>query len=69
MEKVVMDIKETAVYLDMSESYLRKLVRAKLIPHFTYGNRIKFYKDSINEWIKQQEEKSGKNIIYGYCLK
>ena len=44
--------------------YLRKLVRARLIPFLRIGNRLKFNKASIDEWLKLKESKEGKNPLY-----
>ena len=57
MTKNIYDIKDISKYLNVSIPYLRKLVRAKLIPHYRFGNRIKFDIKEVNEWIETHAQK------------
>lgn len=50
-----MNVKEAAPYIGASEYKLREMVRMKQIPAYKVGNRIFFRKDTIDEWIAQQE--------------
>ncbi len=43
--------------------YLRKLVRAKMIPHYKFGNRIKFDIKEINEWVENNKVEMKKSIL------
>ena len=65
MTKQMCDLKTISEYLDVSIPYIRKLVRAKMIPYYKFGNRIKFDIKEINEWIEshRQEEKE-KVLLY-----
>lgn len=51
----VFSVSEIAEYLHCSESSIRKLIREKNIPFFRIASRIFFKKESIDEWIKNQE--------------
>lgn len=64
MTKQICDIKEVSKYLDVSIPLVRKLVRAKMIPYFKIGNRLKFDLIEINKWIEIKQEKEGKNILF-----
>ena len=55
--KEIMTIKEISSYLNISISTIRNMVRSKRIPHFRIGNRIYFKANSIDEWLKNLEEK------------
>ena len=63
MTKEICDIKELSNYLKISVSEIRKLVRAKRIPHFRLGNRIKFDLKKINSWLDDLEAKESKKYI------
>ena len=61
--KEIYNIKELSNYLKISPSEIRKLVRQNQIPYFRVGNRIKFEKQSINEWIEKQQNVAYVKII------
>ena len=63
MTKEICDIKELSNYLKISVSEIRKLVRAKRIPHFRLGNRIKFDLKKINSWLDDMEAEESKKYI------
>ncbi len=63
MTKEICDIKELSNYLKISVSEIRKLVRAKRIPHFRLGNRIKFDLKKINSWLDDLEAEESKKYI------
>jgi len=62
--KVIYGIKKTAVYLDISVSEVRKLVREKRIPFFRIGNRLKFDLQRINLWLNEKQEMENKQLFY-----
>ena len=62
--KEIYNIKELSNYLKISPSEIRKLVRQNQIPYFRVGNRIKFEKQSINEWIENLEKDNSRNSIF-----
>lgn len=64
MTKNIYDIKDISKYLNVSIPYLRKLVRAKLIPHYRFGNRIKFDIKEVNEWIETHAQKERENVLF-----
>ncbi|WDV98245.1 helix-turn-helix domain-containing protein [Brevibacillus parabrevis] len=53
-----MTVKEAASYIGASEYKLREMVRMKQIPAYKVGSRIYFRKDTIDEWIAQQEREN-----------
>lgn len=62
MAKELCSIDKISEYLDVSIPFIRKLVRAKMIPHYKIGNRLKFDIKEINEWVeshRQEERKIG----------
>ena len=63
MTKEICDSKELSEYLKISVSEIRKLVRAKRIPHFRLGNRIKFDLKKINSWLDDLEAEESKKYI------
>ena len=63
LTKELCDIKQVSNYLDVSVPYLRKLVRAKMIPHYKFGNRIKFDIKEINEWVENNKVEMKKSIL------
>ena len=62
--KEIYNIKELSNYLKISPSEIRKLVRQNKIPYFRVGNRIKFEKEKINEWIENLQKDISKNSIF-----
>lgn len=63
MNKEIRDIKALAKYLDVSVPYIRKLVRAKSIPCFRIGNRLKFDLREIDKWIELHRQEESKRIL------
>lgn len=51
----MLDIKQTALYLNVSVSLIRKLVRKCEIPHNRIGNKLLFRKDKIDSWLKENQ--------------
>lgn len=63
LTKDMCDIKTISEYLDLSIPYIRKLVRARLIPHYRFGNRLKFDKNEIDEWIETHRQEQRKSVL------
>ncbi len=64
MTKQLCDLKTISEYLDLSIPYIRKLVRAKLIHHYRFGNRLKFDVKEINEWIETHRQEQRKSVLF-----
>ena len=62
-------IKEAAQYLGLSEYLVRKMCKAKQLPHIKAGGIYLFRESSLDEWMNQQESKNANtkpsNQIYG----
>lgn len=50
----VLDVDQACEYLGVSKQGLYKHVRAGKIPAFKMGSRWKFYKGSLEEWLKSR---------------
>lgn len=48
-------IPELSKYLNISSQTIRKLVKNGDLPFFKVGDTVKFSKNSIDEWIHNQE--------------
>jgi excisionase family DNA binding protein len=46
-------VRDLAEYLKCSPSMIYNLVQLKKIPHIKIGSKIRFDKEKVNEWIKQ----------------
>ena len=57
MERKMYSIEEIAIYLDVSVPFIRKLIRSKEIPYYRIGNRLKFDKNEIDEWLEIHKER------------
>lgn len=55
MTSNMLDIKQTAQYLNISVSLLRKLVKNKEIPHNRLGVKLLFSKAEIDIWLKDHQ--------------
>ncbi len=62
--KKICNLKDISIYLNMSESTIRKFVREKRIPYFRIGYRIKFNLEKIDEWLEELSEKEFKNSLF-----
>ena len=58
----VFTVAELATHLKCSESLIRKLVTNKKIPFFNVGSRILFKKETIDNWVHQQEINNNNNL-------
>lgn len=65
----VFNIKELALYLRCSQSFIRQLVKTKSIKYYLIGNRIFFRKSVIDNWILEQENKNTNNLSYETKIK
>lgn len=50
-----MNYQQTAAYLNLSETTLRRYVMEKLIPHHKVGGRVLFCTQDIDEWMDQRK--------------
>jgi excisionase family DNA binding protein len=50
-------ISELAEALNISKSFLYKMVERRAIPFHKFGNAIRFTEDDVNAFIKQSEQK------------
>jgi excisionase family DNA binding protein len=67
----VMNIKEASEYLGVSADTLYKYVCEERIPAFKLGNRWKFKKSRLDQWMDQQSschEERGKKKAKPGCL-
>ena len=51
----MLTVKELGIYLCVSESTIRKMVRESRIPFMRIGAKILFEVDLIDNWIKQNQ--------------
>jgi excisionase family DNA binding protein len=52
----LLNYKQAAQYLSVSESYLRRLKSRGVVPHVYIGNRgVRFRVSSLNRWIEKRE--------------
>lgn len=58
MANTVMTVAELADYLKMKVVTIYKHAQEGKIPGFKVGSRWRFKKETIDEWIQDQEEKS-----------
>lgn len=56
----VMDIRKCARYLGISPDTLYKYASEESLPAFKLGNRWRFKKTLIDQWMNQQSNKNGK---------
>lgn len=50
-EKKFLNMDELAEYIDMSKSFIYKRVFTNTIPYVKVGNRNRFLKDQIDQWV------------------
>ncbi len=58
MDNNVLSAKQAANYLGISYWLILELVRKKEIPHTKLGSKIIFRKDSLNNYLLENEQKS-----------
>ena len=57
----VMDIRQAAAYLGISRDTMYQYASEKIIPAFKLGNRWRFRRVRLEEWMKQMEERNNGN--------
>ena len=50
-ERTIMNVPDVAVFLRVSESTIRKLVKEKKIPYFKIEGRYLFYRGALEKWV------------------
>lgn len=55
---MTLTVHELSLYLGVSESSLRQLVRENKIPYFKVGSKILFYEEDIIKFIRSQYQTS-----------
>lgn len=56
MQRQTFTVSETAEYLGVHEDTIYTMVKNKEIPHFRIRRRIFFSKETIDAWIRDQEQ-------------
>lgn len=56
----ILNIKESAKYLNCSVSSIRKIIRGKEIEFFRIGSKIYVLKEDIDRWIEMCKMKNAK---------
>lgn len=51
----VLTIDELSIYLKIPKSTLYKLVREGRVPFQKVGRHLRFHRESIDDWLKRQE--------------
>ena len=54
----IMDVRQCANYLGISEDTLYMYAQTGFVPAFKLGNRWRFKMDLINNWIKEKSEQN-----------
>ena len=60
--KLTYSVKELALFLNTSESLVRKLVRENKLPYFKVGRRILFLEDDILKYVRSNYAKGLFNL-------
>ena len=60
-EDRLLNIKETALFLNVKESWLRSAIFRQIIPFIKLGNLIRFKKEEINNWLEQNKKEVRNN--------
>jgi excisionase family DNA binding protein len=53
-ERKVLDVRGAAIFLGVSESLVRRLIRERRIPFFQIDGRYLFYRPALEYWIEDQ---------------
>jgi excisionase family DNA binding protein len=59
VQREVLSVREVAVYLGISESTVRAMIRANEIPYLRLRRRYLFYLQRINQWLMDSSIKPG----------
>ncbi|MFC9656988.1 helix-turn-helix domain-containing protein [Bacillus subtilis] len=62
MNRTALTPQEAADFLGVHKETIYIMVRKGQIPHFKVRKKIFFRVDSLNDWIKQQEQNSMKEL-------
>lgn len=57
VEQALLDAEATAVYLNMSEEWVRKAAREGRLPSVKVGVNLRFRRSSLDRWIARNERK------------
>ncbi len=55
---IVFDAHEAAAYLNVHYETVLRMTRRKELPHHKIGRKLLFRKDSLDQWIREQEQAS-----------
>jgi DNA binding domain, excisionase family len=55
-ENITLDAREAAVYLNIHYETLLRMARRNLIPHHRIGRKLLFRKESLDQWVRHQEQ-------------
>ncbi|UNC92418.1 excisionase family DNA-binding protein [Candidatus Contubernalis alkaliaceticus] len=58
MVKEVLTVKDAASYMLSSTWKVYMMVKAGELPHFRVGGKILFRKETLDQWMAEQEKKS-----------
>ncbi len=50
-DRIIMNVPDVAVFLRVSESMIRKLVKERRIPYFKLEGRYLFYRGALEKWV------------------
>jgi excisionase family DNA binding protein len=56
MAEEIMGIEEAAAYLGISKMWLYKACREGHIPHVRFGNKYRFHKETLDEWMRESSQ-------------
>lgn len=56
MAKEIMNVQEAAEYLGISKMWLYKACKEGHVPHVRFGNKYRFYKETLDNWMKESTE-------------
>ncbi|CAI8825449.1 Helix-turn-helix domain-containing protein [Priestia megaterium] len=70
MYRQTVTVKEASNYIGVSKDLIYQLVKENKLPHLKLGRRILFRKDSLDNWMLEQEKTSLKpeKGINTFCL-
>ncbi len=57
-EQNLLSVEEAAVFLKLKVTTLYEKTSNKLIPHFKKGNRLYFYRNELEAWLRQGKVKT-----------
>lgn len=63
MQRKTFTVQETADYLGVCQDTIYNMVREKQIPHFRVRRRIFFSRETIDAWMRHQEEASCNTLV------